>query len=197
MTSYFEHSVSASLLRRIAATALCCIAVNAGAADLLDVGDTTGGPVFQRPVEDLSALSAIGTAVYYDVLTFTASSSGDHAFLTHGDFDTFALLYDGTLNPALPLSHALIANDDFVPDDFSTSGFTWSLVAGQDYSYVVTGFDEQEFGAFSTSIKALAVAAPVPEAETWALFAMGFGVIALRARPRTRAASKERFGAVA
>ena len=39
-------------------------------------GDTTGAPTFQRPVEDLSALSMIGTAAHYALYSFNAAVSG-------------------------------------------------------------------------------------------------------------------------
>ena len=47
-----------------------------------------------RPREDLSALSAVGTAVHYATLSFSAGIGGD--------FDTFSILYQGSFLPASP-----------------------------------------------------------------------------------------------
>ena len=40
------------------------------------LGDTTGAPTFQRPVEDLSALSMIRTAAHCALYSFNAAVSG-------------------------------------------------------------------------------------------------------------------------
>ena len=140
------------------------------AATVTLTGDTTGAPTFQRPVEDLSALSAIGTAVHYTSHAFTALVSGNHSFATVGAFDTFVLLYDAPFTPTMALLNALIANDDLTSSAFNVSGFTVGLQAGRQYIYVVTGFDNSEFGAYTTTINAPDPTA-VPEPATWTLVA--------------------------
>ena len=67
-----------------------------------------------RPREDLSALSAVGTAVHYATLRFSAGIGGDYTFLTIGNFDTFSILYQGSLLPASPYASAVVANDDLL-----------------------------------------------------------------------------------
>ena len=98
-------------------------------------GDATGAPTFQRPVEDLSTLSMIGTAAHCALYSFSVAVSGLQTFTTTGDFDTFALLYETPFVPAAALSHALIATDDLAAMRFNFSGFQFALVAGQSYSY--------------------------------------------------------------
>ena len=80
-----------------------CVAGPAMAATVSFNGDTTGAPTFQRPVEELSALSAIGNAAHYIRYAFTALASGTHTFMTRGAFDTFVLLYDAPFAPTMAL----------------------------------------------------------------------------------------------
>ena len=157
--------------------------IGSARADPISVsGDTTGAPTFQRPVEDLSALSTIGTAAHYAAYSFSVAASGLYTFTTTGDFDTFVVLYDAPFVPTAGLSHALIANDDLAAMPFNVSGFQFALVAGRAYSYVVTGFDNDEFGAFETTIAAPVVAS-VPEPGSWALMLCGLAAFgAVRAR---------------
>lgn len=154
------------------------------AATVSFTGDTTGAPTFQRPVEDLSALSAIGTAAHYTSYAFTALTSGTHTFTTCGAFDTFVVLYDVPFAPTMALLNALIANDDLTSAAFNVSGFSVGLQAGRQYTYVVTGFDNSEFGAYTTTIDSPDVTA-VPEPSTWALVAVGLLVAMRRARATT------------
>jgi hypothetical protein len=148
-------------------------------------GDTTGAPTFNRPLQDLSGLSAVGVAVRYGSLSFSASVSGDYTFLTTGAFDTFLVLYQGSFNPAQSLTNALVANDDLLAPPFTTSGFVGTLTAGSTYVLVVTGFDSPDFGFHSTTIGGPGVVSVVPEPAAYGLLAMGLIAVALR-RQRER-----------
>lgn len=168
------------LHQRLASAALLALslALSPASATVISYsGNTMDALKFQRPVEDLSALSVIGTAAHYDAFSFVAASTAAYRFTTSGVFDTFVVLYGGLFSPLAPLSQALVANDDASSTAFNVSEFNWNLTAGRGYTYVVTGFDNDEYGSFKTTIQSLA--APVPEPGIWPLILVGLGVMAL------------------
>ena len=126
------------------------VASTSHASVVTHTGDTTLAPVYTRPVEDLSALSVTGAGVRYDRYTFSVATAGTYSVLTTGTFDTFSTLYSPSFAPLTPLTNAKIANDDLL--SFNTSGYTYALAAGVNYTVVTTGFDPTAFGVFSTTI---------------------------------------------
>lgn len=173
----------------LALAAAAAVAGPAQAAIFTYTGDTTAGPTFTRPLEDLSGLSAVGVGVRYSVFSFTVSAPGDYTFLTTGEFDTFAVLYQASFNPAAALTNALIANDDLVAPPFTTSGFAETLATGTLYHYVVTGFAPTDFGGYSTTIGGPGVVTQVPEVQTYLMMALGLGALGLARRRRLAAAA--------
>ena len=154
-------------------------------------GDTTGGPTYDRPIEDLSGTSGVGTDVAYRTFKFHVTASGDYSFFTTGDYDTFDFLY-ASFDPSAPLANAILANDDLF--GIGTSGFLASLLAGVDYTLVTTGFGNGDFGFFSSTIGGpgaivAAAAVTVPEPEVLALLMVGAGAMGLRMRRRKGAHS--------
>jgi hypothetical protein len=111
---------------------------------------TAGQPTFNRALEDFSALSGVGTAVSYDVQSFTVDASGEYSFVGNSTFDSFFYLYQGAFDATMPLSNGLAANDDL--SGFGTSGVAYDLVAGQEYFAVMTAFNNAEFGEFALSV---------------------------------------------
>lgn len=169
----------------VAAAVLCGSARPAQAAIITVTGDTTGKPTFNRPLEDLSGLSAVGTAVAYDTLTFSASVSGAYTFLTTGMFDTFSILYSGSFLPGSALTNAVVANDDLISPPFTTSGFASTLTAGATYVLVTTGFGQTDFGAYSITIGGPGNLT-VPEPVATGLLGLGLlGVASWRKRAPT------------
>ncbi len=153
---------------------------------------TAADPVFNRP-SSASSVSDIGSAVVFNTATFTTNSfSGVYSIL--GDYrgpgglsDGFLFLYT-SFNPAAPLA-GLVAGDD----DFSISGsspFAASFLAdatsfgsavngnqlilnaNTTYTIVLSGFANDDFGAFNVAVTA------VPEPGT---IAVGLGALALAA----------------
>lgn len=173
----------------VAVFALACAA--AAQANIVNfAGDTSAGPTFNRVVEQLTDLSAIGTDVAYDAYSFSVDTSGTYTFLTTAEFDSFTFLYQGGFDPNAPLSNALIGNDDLF--GLTTSGLFGDLAAGTTYVFVVTGYANGNSGLFSSVIGGPGTitatpTASVPEAQTSALLALGLGALGLARRRRVRA----------
>lgn len=180
----------------MAAAAIACICSTAQAGFYTYTGSTTGGPTFDRPLEDFTELSAFGAGVSYSTLEFSVDVTGDYSFATLGlpvdlalpenTFDTFVLLYEGTFNPAEPLDGGVFANDDLQFPFINISGFTTTLTAGENYSYVVTSFDATTSGQFSTTIGGPGAVTPVPEPSIAGLLALGLGAVGIGRRLSAR-----------
>jgi hypothetical protein len=149
-------------------------------------GNTAGGPTFNRPLEDLSALSMVGTSVRYSVFDFGVTVSGDYTFLNTSACDGFDFLYANSFNPLAPLTNAIVANDDLL--GLTTSGFVASLVAGTHYFMVSTAFGNADFGAFSNTIGGpgaiVTTPAAVPEPHSVLLIGLALAMIGYSRRLR-------------
>jgi hypothetical protein len=148
---------------------------------------STSDPTFNRPEEDLTRLSGVSNAVRYDVLNFIVGTSGNYTFLTTAMFDSFSVLYSPTFNAAAPLINARAANDDLLGQ--TTSGFNFDLTAGTNYFFVTTSFYDGELGAYSTTIGGPGAITVVPEASTYAMMALGLGLLGVARRRVTSGAA--------
>lgn len=149
-------------------------------------GDTTGGPVWDRPFESFSGLSAFGTGVNYQVTPFTVTADGVYAFQNTavGGWDNFSFVYANAFDAAAPLTNGVIGNDD--NPGIGLSGFSPALTAGTSYFYVVTGFEASEFGAYQAEITGPGdvILTAIPEPGTYGLMGLGLAAVLLGARRR-------------
>lgn len=174
------------------ATVAACLSLNmlpTLAATITYSGDTTSGPTFNRPVAATvppTTLSAIGTAVAYNVFTFSVDLSGTYSFTSLStqfdlnDYDNELFLYQGSFSPLSPLTNVLIGNDDIGPG-FDLSGFDFTLTAGTTYFVVTTGFDNGDFGSYFNTITGPGnfnneIPEPSPALATLAFALMGIGL---------------------
>lgn len=173
----------------LAALAFMALSLSAKADILTFAGDTTGKPTYTRLLADLSAPSAIGTAVHYSAFVFSVNTSGTYTFLTTASFDAMTFLYKPlTLEPASLLSQPLIGNDDLLGT--TTSGFSTALTAGVYYAHITTGYANGDFGQFSTTIGGPGAITAVPEPQSYLLMLAGIGFIGgIAARRRSRASA--------
>jgi len=166
-------------------------AVPAAASVEVFLGNTTGGPTFNRPTADSPPfISAVGTNVNYQAVTLTVSQSGSYTFDLSSTFDNFLAFYIGSFNPASPLSNLLDADDDSGP--LFNASLTASLLAGTSYIAVATAFNNGDSGAFTLTATGPGVTsfngatAAVPEPGTWAMMLLGFGGMGLALRRRCK-----------
>jgi len=151
------------------------------------VGDTTGGPTWNRPFT-MTDLSGVGTAVPYAVDGFTVSADGSYDFLSTAGWDNFLLLYEVSFDPLDQFTNLLALNDDFA--GIGTSGFSFALNTGTTYFAVTTGFSNVDFGAYTLEITGPGDVIPgdggpaVPEPTTWAMMLAGMGAIGYAMRRR-------------
>lgn len=161
------------------------LAAGSASAGLLSInGDTTGGPTYNRPLagNPPTGLSAVGTAVRYQAFTISVDTSATYLFDTFAGTltDSFMFLYGpGGFNAASPLTNVLVGDDDTGTGNMSQ--FSRALTAGTNYTVVVTGFGNTDFGTYRLDISGVGNITLVPAPGAVAALALA-GVVAARRR---------------
>ncbi|MBC7937591.1 MAG: T9SS type A sorting domain-containing protein [Rhizobacter sp.] len=113
---------------------------------------------FNRPDEGIppTALSPVGTNVYYKVVPIIVPAAGLITISCNSIWDNFAILYNSVgFNPALPLNNSLCANDDF--GGLPNSGFIYNFPAAGTYYVVICSYKNNVTGPYAVSTSAALV----------------------------------------
>lgn len=175
---------------------LLLLPVSARAGSITLNGDTTNGPVFDRPTET-GAASFLGGNVHYNVYQFSITQDGAYNFtLVAGDpgtYDTFLHLYRNGFDPAAADNSSnaffLAGNDDATSDPAVGSALNGlSLLAAETYYLVVDGFSNTDFGGYTATINGpgniSASVVPEPSAADLLAVSGGAGLLAWALRRR-------------
>lgn len=116
-------------------------------------GTTAGRSLWNRPDEGAppTTLSGFATAVPYDVMCFTVSTTGSYTLKSTAGWDNYLHLYSADFNPATPLANVLVGNDDF-EGEIGIASFTTTLTAGTRYYVVISGFQNVHSGTHTIDI---------------------------------------------
>ena len=156
------------------------LAQTASAEIVTYTGNTTGGPTLDlTPWEFLDA-----DAVAYSQYSFTVDTSGEYSFQVLGDYDTVALLFETSFDPADTSANFYAGNDDDV--SIITSALSAELEAGTTYHFVVTGYDNSQYGQFAAQIGGPVLISAVPEPSTWLMMGLGLAAVGYSARRKSQ-----------
>ena len=179
-------------IRKLFRTALAACALFTGFAGTASaeffshVGDSTGSPTWDVD----AAFNGVGTVVPYQAFDFHVDADGVYKFLAAARFDSMVILYEGGFDASAPNENLIRFNDDILTPN--TSGFQTELTAGLQYTFVVTGFNDGEFGAYTFTIggpgnimPGPAPLAAVPEPSTWLMLGLGLAAVGFAARRKS------------
>lgn len=126
-----------------------------GSAGMTFYGSTVAGSTFHRP-RDLDELSAVGTAVRFSFQQFVVNANAS-CFIYNvqegGEYNGHISLYQGHFSTLDPLNNLIAVNDNAVGGLGGQSVIPdIDLLTGTYYTLVTSGFDNGDFGTFTTHI---------------------------------------------
>lgn len=155
------------------------IAQTASAEITTHTGDTTGGPTL-----DLTPWDFPGSAIPYTQFAFTVDTAGEYTFQVTAEYDSVILLFQDSFDPADTTANFINGSDDDV--SANTSAFAAELETGTTYYFVVTGFDDPEYGYYSATIGGPGLISAVPEPSTWLMLGIGLMAVGYTARRKAQ-----------
>lgn len=142
--------------RNLLALLLCFFTFASGAQNTITGTLQNTDQTFTRPNEGAppTTYSPYGN-VRYDVYPVNVSTAGLIMVTVTSTFDNFVILYDqnGFL-PSIPLTNALVANDDFSGQD---AGFAYNITTPGIYYLVVSSFKNSVSGPYTVNLSSSVV----------------------------------------
>ncbi len=148
-------------------------------------GATTGGPEWARPEPGFDGVSGLGP-VRYHVQPFTVDATGRYDIYSKQDYDGWVFLYADDFDPESPLAFGVAESDDGRTGEDSSdlwrdrNGALLTLEAGRTYYLVTTGFEDIDFGSFTTYIGGVGTVTFIPEPASAGLLLVGAVVVRRR-----------------
>ena len=181
------RSTNPTSLALAVALLLAGVGQQASAAVRTVTGDTTFGQQFLRPGDFTGETPSYITGVKYRAFDVTASESDWQAtFITSCDFNCASFFYNGAFDPANPHQNLIEAD---AHDGYNMTGLMRDLEPGRRYTYVVAGYYDYDWGAFSTTTggNGVVTMTPVPEPSAAAMLLgglLGVGMLVRRRHSR-------------
>jgi hypothetical protein len=111
-------------------------------------GSTVNGEPFNRP----GSSSPSTQGVRYAAQSFRVTANGTCRILSTQSYDGYVLLYRNGFDPAAPGTH-LVTQDDDGDYQYSSEIVDVQVAAGDLYTLVTTGYDNQDSGQFTNLIQ--------------------------------------------
>lgn len=186
MKNMLRNTIAAALL-------LAGFVQHATAAIVTVTGDTTGGPTFVRPgdvgEDPYPWLTGMAYGAF-DIVTGVGPNefNWENSLMTSCDFRCVAFLYSGPFDPERSRNNLM----SFDTDGYNFSTMQTFLEPGKHYTYVVTGYFDEDAGAFSITAGgqgAISISA-VPEPSAGLMLMGGLAGIGGLVRRRARRAAQ-------
>lgn len=115
-------------------------------------GDTTGGPLWDRPFASGTCCSTLGP-VSYQIEYLRVGATGEYNLLSEQDFDGYIFIYQDTFDP-LDQEANFVAGDDDGPGGIGTSEILGvTLEADRTYIIVTTAFSAGLEGVYTNTVE--------------------------------------------
>ena len=149
-------------------------------------GDTTFGPVFERPGSWGGPTPDFVTGVTYRAFDVAVSESDwQYSFVTNCAFNCGSFFYQDAFDPLQPQKNLMSSSAD---NGFELTSVMAAMDPGRKYVYVVAGYYDYDWGAFSTTVggKGLISISAVPEPSALAMLLGGLGALGALGMARRR-----------
>lgn len=177
------------LRNTIAAALLLAGVVQQAAADIVTLtGDTSGMPTFVRPGDWGGESYPWITGVSYQAFNVSGNASNwMYSFMASCEYSCVSFFYDGSFDPDRPHENLMNAS----ADGRNFTGMEVFMEPGRNYVYVLTGYFDEDAGAYSLTVGSMGdiSISAVPEPSAGLMLLGGLAGVGALARRRARRAA--------